>query len=77
MVLGRVVRESKNNTNKWGKKQRGDEDREGKSECKGRATGVPLTCRSCRGSVRASSTTKCQLSPWATVNEEFMGNIRD
>lgn len=50
----------------------------GKNEREGTAISIPLTCRRCRGSVRVSSMTKCQLSPWATVNEEeFMGNIRD
>lgn len=34
-----------------------------------------LTC--CEERARASSVTKCQLSPWATDNEEgFVGNIR-
>lgn len=39
---------------------------------------ILLAYHSCWGSAWASSMTKCQLSPRATVNEEeFMGNIRD
>lgn len=72
------MRRGENTGEKRKKKNREGEQREGEERGGRNSYQHSPDLPGCRGSVRASSMTKCQLSPWATVNEEgFMGNIRD
>lgn len=71
-VRGVGKREDKGKKNRKRERERAKKERKRGSH----QQSSDLTC--CEERARASSVTKCQLSPWATVNEEgFVGNIRD